>query len=58
MGWSWRKPAPAPPEPVIHLADLPVKAAWGLSTPEWLALTDPERRDLRETVAYAPRKAS
>lgn len=57
MGWSWRKPAPEP-APSISVFDLPVKAAWGLSTPEWLALTDPERRELRDTVAYAPRKAS
>lgn len=57
FGWFKPKPAPAPAV-VVSLADLRVKAAWGLTTPEWLALTDPQRRELRNNITHALRKAS
>jgi hypothetical protein len=57
MGWIFkRRPAPVP-EPVMNLADVAVKTAWGLTVTQWLALTDQQRRDLRDNVTHA-RKAS
>jgi hypothetical protein len=42
----------------MNLADVAVKTAWGLTVPQWLALTDSERAHLRDNVTHAQRKAS
>jgi hypothetical protein len=57
VNWIFgRRPAPVP-EPVMNLADVAVKTAWGLTVTQWLALTDSERAHLRNAVTHA-RKAS
>jgi hypothetical protein len=55
-GWFRRRPRPAEapnPATLISRSDIAVKTAHGLSTAEWLALTDQERRDARNGVVAA-----
>jgi hypothetical protein len=49
-----RKNTPVTEVPRVTVQDGVIAEAWGLSLTEWAALTDAERRDLRNRVAYAP----
>lgn len=47
-----------PQEPTVSVTDLPAKTAWGLSTPQWLALSDDERAERRWNITSGPNFAS
>lgn len=47
-----------PQEPKVSVEDLPAKTAAGLSTPQWLALTDEERAGYRRDITSGPNFAS
>jgi len=49
----------APKEsPRVTVQDGVIAEAWGHSITEWVALTDEERRDLRNRIVYAPNLAT
>jgi hypothetical protein len=50
---DWRD-WPAEPAATISHEDLQAKTAWGLSTPEWLALSNDERADKRLNITSGP----
>lgn len=43
----------AEPQRISH-EDLQVKTAWGIQTPDWLAMTDDQRADKRLNVTSGP----
>jgi hypothetical protein len=49
-----RKKTPVTEVPRVTVQDGVIAGAWGLSLMEWAALTNEQRRDLRNRVAYAP----
>jgi len=50
-----RKPAATLESPArIDSSELAYAAAWGKTYSEWVALTEAERRDMRDRVVYAP----